>query len=247
MNKKHFTLIELLVVIAIIAILAGMLLPALNKSRQKGQIASCQGNVKQIGQGLLTYSGEHDDWIVPELNYLRGFGGTSGKGVVWSVIVRSYIGVNQQIDSLVEGAYNQKVDASFQNGIMKCPANTQKVTTFGYINYGMFNYLGGSAGTQFPKLKNVTSPSSKAWIIDSTYPWTGKSAGAFDGGTDASGNKNDGIYSVRYNGGNVARARHGNSSNMAFVDGHVENMTLSEMTIKSNNGAWNSVLFGAGK
>ncbi len=60
--KRHFTLIELLVVIAIIAILAAMLLPALNNARERGKAGTCLGNVKQLAATSILYRNDYDGY-----------------------------------------------------------------------------------------------------------------------------------------------------------------------------------------
>ena len=62
---KKFTLIELLVVIAIIAILAGMLLPALNQARERGRSSVCKSNVKQLSVIMFMYADDHNGVFTP--------------------------------------------------------------------------------------------------------------------------------------------------------------------------------------
>ena len=82
--KRHFTLIELLVVIAIIAILAAMLLPALQQARDRAMTTKCVGNQKQVFALAQQYMDEHAGWIPTE--------GNTQSTWVWGLWVGGYLG-----------------------------------------------------------------------------------------------------------------------------------------------------------
>ena len=115
MRKNRFTLIELLVVIAIIAILAGMLLPALGKVKNTATNASCLNNMKQNGLGILQYAGAHDDWLPPPWNRYN-----------WSNFVGYELNLTPQLPGVTDADRQGKdVDHAFWMATDKmfiCPA-----------------------------------------------------------------------------------------------------------------------------
>ena len=174
--KRNFTLIELLVVIAIIAILAAMLLPALNKARMTAQNASCVNNMKTMGNAFMMYTSDNDDFMC----------GTSrlpyGDASTWKILIGEYMGIKRDPTLTAELRTAVARHKSFECPVWKpgiminanarpSMASNNRVYWGGY-GYGYLGMDGGSSATgyftgPFMKITQVAVPSSTFAIGDS--------------------------------------------------------------------------------
>lgn len=221
--REAFTLIELLVVIAIIAILAGMLLPALARAKAKAQGARCTSNEKQIALGYLLYAGDFSD-------YLPVAGTEAPPGSGWVAPSRWFQEISPYISSPETGAKGF-TNLVAQNKVVACPTarigtNVIPSNVPGHQSYGgyghNYNYLGYTQ-VDHVKATTITKPADTVMNGDGLDPNKGLSWWNYGYLYPPSIQ----IPLFRY-------IRHEGGGNYAWADGHVARMTWKVMSAGQN-------------
>jgi len=127
--ERNFTLIELLVVIAIIAILAGMLLPALGNARASAYKIKCMGNMKQIGTGMVMYAGDFKYYPTAKQS---GYSLTNRN--TWHWLIMPYVGMDANSPTASWAELGQRRES----GVLRCPTLNFKSTMIDRNSYSMF-------------------------------------------------------------------------------------------------------------
>ena len=239
MKKRNFTLIELLVVIAIIAILAAMLLPALQQARERAKLINCTNNLKSCGMFANNYALDNNDWATFAYRSGTSYSGYAPADVgTWPVLMAPYAGYNK-LDFYRVSQSKRTFTPYKKPGPYSC-ASWKDGTSSTYGCKRDFSISINAAGRQeyaHPsgkphkqlKYSRLPQPGRRAWLIDARKPSAG---GAGNINLNPGGNFDETSW------------RHGNSVPVQHMDGHVKAYTIGQIGRFHNSSPWSLYIKG---
>lgn len=236
-GRRGFTLIELLVVIAVVAILVGLLLPALKGARESARAAACLSNQRQVGIAMNAYAGDYKGYVAREGTWNAQVGPVQSH-IPWNVAYRPFV------DERASGEYGQEINDLFAAApYYRCPSRPASPHRVHYVANGFaFRQPGlidqrAANLTQYrrgqSRLDLVQRPADVMYLVDVTEDpgdvmfarWWAVGGNGF--GTDWQyGQMYDAWLAIHLTPGSddyrVSATRHGggSGSNGMFFDGH---------------------------
>jgi prepilin-type N-terminal cleavage/methylation domain-containing protein/prepilin-type processing-associated H-X9-DG protein len=160
-ERKGFTLVELLVVIAVIAILAALLLPALNRAKYAAVALACRNNLKQWGLATHLYATGHDDFLPPE-----GAPNPSAADTNTGWYVQLPVELN--LPRYVEMPWRTNALADAGNTVWLCPGNLRRSNTNNLFHYCLNEAVNGTGNNNAAvKMSAIRQTAAVVWLFDS--------------------------------------------------------------------------------
>ncbi len=229
-SRKSFTLIELLIVVAIIAILAGMLLPALNKARNSAKAIGCVSNLKQFGTAAISYAADNHDYVLP---YRNDAGNGGADKYFPGSILQGYLPTKEPVNSAPPGGIYVTNGTVTDKSPLMCPVRTnfsQLTGTGETSSYGINNCTTGSNPVyglvKGVKMSQVPYPSRSSHIADIAM---NKMGGAYDNYRQSTSHSWLGFPHGNAAHEGLAVGKDEDVANVLFADTHVGQMRQGQV------------------